>query len=90
LSSIELDTLKRGEYLLPAAEKERITKILNRAMAKADGNLSLNDISLTEDNPEGRKSVASAASLFNFFVEQSSTIECNSQPSPPPQKKNRK
>ena len=28
-------------------------KILSKAMAKADGNLSLNDISLTEDNPEG-------------------------------------
>ena len=53
LSSVEMDILKRGEYLLPAAEKERITKILTKAMAKADGNLSLNDISLTEDNPEG-------------------------------------
>jgi hypothetical protein len=48
-----MDILKRGEYLLPLPEKERITKILSKAMAKADGNLSLNDISLTEDNPEG-------------------------------------
>ena len=48
-----MDILKRGEYLLNLTEKDRIMKILSKAMAKADGNLSLNDISLTEDNPEG-------------------------------------
>ena len=55
LTSIELDILKRDEFLLTQSEKDRIVKILNRAVAKADGHLSANDISITEDNPEGCK-----------------------------------
>ena len=51
-----MDILKRDQFLLTEAEKERVIKILNRAVAKADGNLSPNEISITEDNPEGRKS----------------------------------
>jgi hypothetical protein len=50
-----MDILKRGEYLLTLAEKERVSKILTKAVAKADGVLSPNEISLTEDNPEGCK-----------------------------------
>ena len=45
--------MKRDEFLLTQSEKDRIVKILTRAVAKADGNLSPNDISITEDNPEG-------------------------------------
>ncbi len=52
-----MDILKRDQFLLTESEKERVIKILNRAVAKADGNLSLNEISITEDNPEGRKSL---------------------------------
>jgi hypothetical protein len=53
--------VKRDEFLLTQSEKDRIIKILNRAVAKADGNLSPTEISITEDNPEGCK--------FDFYIQ---------------------
>ena len=40
--------------ILPEEELERIKKILQRAVYKAEGKLDLSDL-LTEDNPDGCK-----------------------------------
>ena len=52
-------------YKLPKSEDERIRNILKRAVDKESGKLSEKDVSLTEDNPDGRK--ISAISSFNEF-----------------------
>ena len=42
-------------YKLAKSEEERIKNILKRAFDKESGKLSETDVSLTEDNPDGRK-----------------------------------
>ena len=42
-------------FQLSKSELERIENILKKAIDKEAGKLKLNDKSLTEDNPDGRK-----------------------------------
>ena len=52
-------------YKLPKSEDERIRNILKRAVDKESGKLSEKDVSLTEDNPDGRK-IFALSSLREF------------------------
>ena len=45
-------------FKLPKSEEERINNILKRAFDKESGKLNENDVRLTEDNPDGRKSIS--------------------------------
>ena len=53
LTTVELERKDKKSYLLPSEENERIEKILKKAQDKEAGKLT--DVSLTEDNPDGRK-----------------------------------
>ena len=61
LTSVELDKVlgKSKRMILPGEELARINKILQRAHDKADGKLDLSNLELTEDNPDGCKSITS-------------------------------
>merc|ERR1712029_735275 len=51
LTSVELDKHDKKTFKLPTEEKDRIEKILQRAVDREAGKLDENDIS--EDNPDG-------------------------------------
>ena len=55
LTSVDMDRHGKKMYKLPKSEDERIRNILKRAVDKESGKLSEKDVSLTEDNPDGRK-----------------------------------
>jgi hypothetical protein len=53
---VELNKQKGKKlFQLSKSELERIENILKKAIDKEAGKLKLNDKSLTEDNPDGRK-----------------------------------
>lgn len=56
LTSVYLGKHGKKMYKLAKSEEERIRNILKRAFDKESGKLSEKDVSLTEDNPDGRKS----------------------------------
>merc|ERR1712156_1359699 len=53
LTSVELKRKEKKTFQLPQDELQRIEKILKKAFDKESGKLSENDLSLTEDNPDG-------------------------------------
>ena len=53
LTTVELERKDKKSFILPSEENERIEKILKKAKDKETGKLT--DVSLTEDNPDGRK-----------------------------------
>ena len=55
MTSVELNRKDKKRFQLPQDELQRIEKILKKAVDKESGKLSENDVSLTEDNPDGRK-----------------------------------
>ena len=56
LTSVELNKQKGKKlFQLSKSELVRIENILKKAIDKETGKLKLNDKSLTEDNPDGRK-----------------------------------
>ena len=69
--------MKRKEkktFQLPQDELQRIEKILKKAFDKESGKLSENDLSLTEDNPDGREYL----SFFSKTLKRipKSTLSC--------------
>ena len=56
LTSVELEKKDKKTFKLEESENQRINKILQKAVDKETGKLSEDDESLTEDNPDGRKS----------------------------------
>ena len=56
LTSVELEKKDKKTFKLDESENQRIKKILQKAVDKETGKLSEDDESLTEDNPDGRKS----------------------------------
>ena len=67
MTSVELNRKDKKRFQLPQDELQRIQKILKKAVDKESGKLSENDVSLTEDNPDGRKLLFRLYSVF-FFV----------------------
>ena len=65
LTSVDMNRHGKKMYKLPKSEDERIRNILKRAVDKESGKLSEKDVSLTEDNPDGRKLFS--ISSFNEF-----------------------
>ena len=66
---MELDKQKGKKlFQLSKSELVRIENILKKAIDKETGKLKLNDASLTEDNPDGRKCTFSLKSLCTFRV----------------------
>ena len=55
LTSVELEKVDKTTFRLTSTEKERIEKILRRAVDREAGKLDVNDVSISEDNPDGRK-----------------------------------
>ena len=55
LTSVELEKVDKTTFRLTSTEKERIEKILRRAVDREAGKLDANDVSISEDNPDGRK-----------------------------------
>ena len=58
LTSVELKRKEKKTFQLPQDELQRIEKILKKAFDKESGKLSENDLSLTEDNPDGRECIS--------------------------------
>ena len=56
MTSVELEKKDKKTFKLDESENQRINKILQKAVDKETGKLSEDDDSLTEDNPDGRKS----------------------------------
>ena len=57
LTCVELNKHGKKMFKLPKSEEERIKNILKRAFDKESGKLNENDVRLTEDNPDGRKTI---------------------------------
>ena len=62
LTSVELDKVDKTTFKLSSTEKERIEKILRRAVDREAGKLDDNDVSISEDNPDGRKFLKNTSS----------------------------
>ena len=66
LTSVELNKQKGKKlFQLSKSELVRIENILKKAIDKETGKLKLNDKSLTEDNPDGRK--CTFKTIFRLF-----------------------
>ena len=55
LTTVELERHEKKMFKLSNEEKERIEKILRRAVDVESGKIDEKDVSLTEDNPDGSK-----------------------------------
>ena len=55
LTSVELERHDKKTFKLTSTEKSRIEKILQRAVDKEEGKLDESSVSISEDNPDGRK-----------------------------------